>query len=141
MPKPVSHAGCFLDGIQRRLALSDFAMANTLKISPFVLKRLKYDAGSDVNPDTLRKIVHNISDSDDERARFVACYLRDRMEILPEVANRIRILVDESPRTAEEPAHIPAPIAESARRAAEYATENADALAILTALAAMSGGK
>jgi DNA-binding Xre family transcriptional regulator len=96
MRKPVSHAGCFLNVLQAQKSLSDHAMADLLHIDQRVLSRLKYEKGAGISEDTLRVMIEHVSEDPDEQARFLACYLRDRICGPDDVTSLIRITVEDS---------------------------------------------
>ncbi len=76
-------------------------MAAHLNINHGVLSRLKYKHGAGLSDDTLVNIMEHIGENTDEKARFLASYLRDRMVGPDEVRARIRILVDDPVRMQE----------------------------------------
>ena len=95
-------------------------MAARLHINHRVLSRLKYEKGAGLSDDTLLNIMEHMNGDADERARFLACYLRDRIVGPDDVRDRVRILVDEPARLQESAMSRQSEISTAARRL-EYA--------------------
>lgn len=111
-------------------------MAARCGVPQRTLSRLKYEEGSGLSDTTLATMVEHVSGDTDEQARFLACYLRDRIKGPLDVRERIRILVDESPVLHDEPDHyIPNDILALSHRVARKSTANPHVLKILRALA------
>jgi hypothetical protein len=132
MPVSVSHAGRFLDGVQARDGLSDYALSTRLGIAPRILARLKYEAGAGVSDKTLAIIVERVSENPDEQARFLVSYLKDRLSGPKEVIEKIQITVSESAMLQE---NTPSEYLSLAIAVAHKAAHDATALAVITALA------
>ena len=112
-------------------------MAQRLGIPHGTLSRLKYEPGAAVNHGTLAAIVESVSEDADEQARFLACYLRDRMAGPEDTIARIRILVDESPRLRESAPETPPEIRHAADHIATAAMRSPKARDLLMAASAL----
>lgn len=120
--KPVSHAGRFIAAIQSSLALSDYAMSARLCINHQILNRLKHEPSAGLSNETLINIMEHLED-DNERARFLACYLRDRLVGPDAVRNRITIVVD-GPPPVDDCISINAQVVEAAKRLVSSAIDD-----------------